>query len=224
MGSGTSAAQSEWTDAFVKRFRELGWKDGENVEINYRWAEGRSERFAEIAAEFVRLNVGVIVTHNTPPTLAAKRATSTIPIVFATAGDPVGTGIVASFARPGGNVTGLSSETPDTASKKLGLLREIIPELRRISILADVGNPYAMLDQRKIKEAAREVGIDVTTFEVREAKDIDTSFEAMKDRVQAVFVLAVRSCLPIAFESILWRSRNGCPACTACESTLRLEV
>jgi putative tryptophan/tyrosine transport system substrate-binding protein len=191
MGSGTAAAQSQWTSAFLDRLRELGWTEGRNITIEYRWAEGRNERFAEIADEFVRLKVDLIVTHNTPPTLAAKRATSTTPIVFATAGDPVGTGIVASLARPGGNITGLSSETPDTASKKLGLLREIVPDLRRISILADVGNPYAMLDERKIKEAARVVGIEVTTFEVREAKNIDASFEATKDRVQAVFILAV---------------------------------
>jgi putative ABC transport system substrate-binding protein len=104
LGSGTAAAQSEWTAAFVRRLRELGWNEGRNLTIEYRWAEGRGERFAEIAAEFVRLKVDVIVTHNTLPPLAAKQATSVIPIVFATAGDPVGTGIVESLARPGGNV------------------------------------------------------------------------------------------------------------------------
>jgi ABC-type uncharacterized transport system substrate-binding protein len=158
MGSGTAAAQSQWTAAFAQRLKELGWSEGRNVAIDYRWAEGRSERFAESAAEFVRRKVDVILTHNTPPTLAAKQATSAIPIVFATAGDPVGSGIVASLARPGGNVTGLSSETPDTASKKLGLLRELVPGLQRLAILADVGNPYAALDERKVGEAARTVG------------------------------------------------------------------
>src|SRR6266508_7051131 len=112
LGSGTAAAQSQWTAAFVRRLRELGWTEGRNVAIEYRWAEGRSERFAEIAAEFVRLKVDVILTHNTPPVLAAKQATSVIPIVFATAGDPVGSSIVASLARPGGNITGLSSQQP----------------------------------------------------------------------------------------------------------------
>jgi putative ABC transport system substrate-binding protein len=191
MGSGTAAAQSEWTAAFVQRLRELGWRDGDNVTIEYRWAEGRSERFAEIAAEFVRLKVDVIVTHNTPPVLAAKQATSVIPIVFATAGDPVGSGVVASLARPGGNVTGLSSETPDTAGKKVGLLRELVPSLNRLAILADVGNPYAALDERKIGEASRSIGIEVVPFEIRQAGEIDTAFEAMKGRVQALFVLAV---------------------------------
>jgi putative tryptophan/tyrosine transport system substrate-binding protein len=117
MGSGTAAAQSQWTTAFVQHLRELGWTEGRNVTIEYRWAEGRSERFAEIAAEFVRRKVDLILTHNTPPTLAAKQATATIPIVFATAGDPVESGIVTSLGRPGGNVTGLSSEAPDTSPR-----------------------------------------------------------------------------------------------------------
>ena len=191
MGSGTAGAQSEWTAAFVQRLRELGWRDGDNVTIEYRWAGGRNERFAEIAAEFVRLKVDVIVTHNTPPVLAAKQATSVIPIVFATAGDPVGSGVVASLARPGGNITGLSSETPDTAGKKVGLLRELVPGLSRFAILADVGNPYAALDERKIGEAARSLGIEVAPFEIRQAGELDATFEAMKGRVQALFVLAV---------------------------------
>src|SRR5262249_28817982 len=133
MGSGTSAAQSQWTSAFLDRLRELGWTEGRNIPIEYRWAEGRSERFAEIADELVRLKVDVIVTHNTPGPLAAKKATSVIPIVFATAGDPVGTGIVASLARPGGNVTGLSSQAPDTAERRLELLRGVVPGLHRLS-------------------------------------------------------------------------------------------
>ena len=191
MGSGTAVAQSEWTAAFVQRLRELGWRDGDNVTIEYRWAEGRNERFTEIAAEFVRFKVDVIVTHNTPPVLAAKQATSVIPIVFATAGDPVGSGVVVSLARPGGNITGLSSETPDTAGKKVGLLRELVPGLNRLAILADVGNPYAALDERKIREAARSIGIEVAPFEIRQASEIDAAFEAMKGRMQALFVLAV---------------------------------
>ena len=122
MGSGTAAAQSEWTAAFVQRLRELGWRDGDNVTIEYRWAGGRSDRFAEIAAEFVRLKVDVIVTHNTPPVIAAKQATSVIPIVFATAGDPVGSGVVASLARPGGNATGFLNLEYHVSGKWLDLL------------------------------------------------------------------------------------------------------
>jgi putative ABC transport system substrate-binding protein len=191
MGSGTAAAQSQWTAAFLQRLHELGWSEGRNVAIEYRWAEGRSERFAEIAAEFVRLKVDVILTHNTPPPLAAKQATSVIPIVFATAGDPVGSGIVASLARPGGNVTGLSSQSPDVAGKKLGLLRELIPGLHRLAILTDVDNPYAEADIREVRAAARTLGIEVEAFEIRRAGDIDPAFERFKGRVQALYVLAV---------------------------------
>jgi putative tryptophan/tyrosine transport system substrate-binding protein len=191
MGSGTASSQSEWTAAFLQRLHELGWSEGRNIAIEYRWAEGRSERFAEIAAEFVRLKVDLILTHNTPPTLAAKRATSAIPIVFATAGDPVGTGIVASLARPGGNITGLSSEAPDTASKRLGLLRELVPGLQRLAILADTGNAYAALEERKIGDAARTLGVEVATFEMGRAADIDPAFDTMKGHAQALYVLPV---------------------------------
>jgi putative ABC transport system substrate-binding protein len=191
MGSGAAGAQSQWTAAFVQRLSELGWSEGRNVAIEYRWAEGRSERFAEIASEFVRLKVDVILTHNTPPTLAAKQATSLIPIVFATAGDPVGSGIVASLARPGGNATGLSSQAPDTAGRKLGLLRELIPDLHRLATLADVGNPYAKLDVEEVREAARALGIEVRAFEVQLAGDIDSAFEALRGRAQALYVLPV---------------------------------
>jgi putative ABC transport system substrate-binding protein len=191
LGSGTAAAQSQWTAAFVQRLRELGWSEGHNVAIEYRWAEGRNERFGEIAAEFVRLKVDVILTHNTPPALAAKQATSVIPIVFATAGDPVGSGIVASLARPGGNVTGLSSQAPDTAGKKLQLLREVIPGLRQLAILSDVGNPYAALDVNEVRGAARTLGVEVITFEIRQSTDIDPVFQALKGRAQALYVLAV---------------------------------
>src|SRR3989475_3939262 len=146
LGATTPAAQSQLTAAFVRRLRELGWIEGRTVAIEYRWAEGRSERFAQFAAEFVRLKVDVILTHNTPPVLAAKQATSIIPIVFATAADPVGTGVVASLARPGSNVTGLSSQTPDTAGKRIELLREVVPGLRRLAILANVDNSYVALE------------------------------------------------------------------------------
>jgi putative ABC transport system substrate-binding protein len=189
LGSGTAAAQSQWTAAFVQRLRELGWTEGRNVAIEYRWAEGRSERFAEIANEFVRLKVDLILTHNTPPVLAVKQATSVTPIVFATAGDPVGTGIVASLARPGGNVTGLSSQQPDTAGKRVELLRELIPGLRRLAILSEAGNPYATLDVSEVQRAARTLGLEVATFEIRRAEDIAPAFEVLKGRAQALYVI-----------------------------------
>lgn len=191
LGSDTAAAQSRWTTAFVQRLRELGWTEDRNVIIEYRWAEGRTERFAEIVAEFVQRNVSIILTHNTPPTLAAKQATSTIPIVFATAGDPVESGIVSSLARPGGNITGLSSQTPDSAGKKLELLRQAVPGVRRLATLADIGNPYAALDVSKIKDAARGLAIEVASFEIVHAEEIDSVFDALKGRTDALYVLAV---------------------------------
>src|SRR5262249_7668410 len=155
LGSGTPSTDSQWVAAFVRRMPQLGWVDGRNVAIEVRSAEGRSERFAEIAAELVRLKVDVILTHNTRPVLAAKRATSVIPIVFAVAGDPVGTGIIASLARPGGNVTGLSSQTSDTAGKRLELLREVVPDLRGLAVMANVGNPNNAREVREVEATAR---------------------------------------------------------------------
>src|SRR5207237_6380768 len=132
LGTTTVSAWGPWTAAFVQRLRELGWIEGHNLAIEYRWAEGRSKRFAEIAAEFVRLKVDVIVTGGNAAA-AAKQATSVVPIVFALVDDPVGSGLVASLARPGGNVTGLSMQSTDVAGKRLALLREVVPGLRRLA-------------------------------------------------------------------------------------------
>ena len=167
LGSYTPLAVSQWTAAFVRRLGELGWIEGRTIAIEYRWAEGRTERFAEIAAEFVRLKVDVIVTSGTLPVLAAKQATAVIPIVFAAAGDPVGTGLVANLARPGGNVTGLSSQATDLAAKRLELLREVVPSLRRLAILGNVGNPFSVLETDEVQAAARTLGHEVATPEIK---------------------------------------------------------
>jgi putative tryptophan/tyrosine transport system substrate-binding protein len=189
LGSGTAAAQSQWTAAFVQRLRELGWSEGRNVAIEYRWGEGRSERFAEIAAEFVLLKVDVILTHNTPPVLAAKQATSVIPIVFATAGDPVGTGVVASLARPGGNVTGLSAGSTDVVGKRLELLREVMPGLRRLAILAS-DSPHLVQEIGEVQRAARTLALEVATFEIRRNEDIAPAFETLKGGADALYVIS----------------------------------
>jgi len=191
LGSGTAAAQSEWTAAFMQRLRELGWIEGQNVAFEFRWAEGRTDRLPALADEIVQRNVDVILTHNTPPTLAAKKATSVIPIVFATAGDAVGSGIVASLARPGGNVTGLSSLQPDTAGKRVELLRELIPGLRRLAALKDIGNPFADRDVDEVRNASRTAGVEVDTFEIRQADDINRAFEVFQHSVQAVYMPSV---------------------------------
>jgi putative ABC transport system substrate-binding protein len=145
LGGSTAAAQSQWTSAFVQRLRELGWTEGRNVAIEYRWGEGRNERYAEIAAEFVRLKVDVIVTAGSAA-LTLKQATSAIPIVFAGAQDPLGGGLVASLARPGGNLTGLSAQLADIAGKRAELLREAVPGLHRLAIMANVSNSLAVLE------------------------------------------------------------------------------
>jgi ABC-type uncharacterized transport system substrate-binding protein len=180
--------ESQRVAAFVQRLRELGWIDGRNLVIEYRWAEGRNERYAENAGELVRLKVDVIVTIATPPTVAAKQATAVIPIVFAAASDPVGTGLVASLARPGGNVTGLSNQISDAGGKKIELLREVVPGLRRLAILANVGNPASVLDMGEAEATARTLGLDVTTSEIRRAEDISPAFDALRGRADALYV------------------------------------
>jgi putative ABC transport system substrate-binding protein len=189
LGPLTPSVQSKWTAAFVQRLRELGWIEGRTVAIEYRWADGRSERFAEIAAEFVRLKVSVIVTAGTAAVVAAKQATSVIPIVFAAAGDPVGTGLVASLARPGGNVTGLSNQSADLASKRLELLREVVPSLRRLAIMANIGSPIGVLEMGEVQAAAGTLGLEVATLEIRRAEDIAPAIEALKGRTDALYVV-----------------------------------
>jgi putative tryptophan/tyrosine transport system substrate-binding protein len=186
--SGTPSSHSQWVAAFVRRLQELGWIEGRTVAIEYRWAEGRTERAAEIAAEFVRLKVDVIVTSATVVVIASKQATSVIPIVFM-AGDPVGTGLVASLARPGGNATGLSLQQTETAGKRLELLREVVPGLGRLAILANVGNPKSVLEMGEVQTAARTLGLEVITLEIRRGADIVPAFEALKGRAEALYVV-----------------------------------
>jgi ABC-type uncharacterized transport system substrate-binding protein len=190
LGQTTRSGGSEWVAAFVRRLHELGWNEGRTIAIEYRWAEGREERFAELAAELVRLKVDVIVTSGTPAVMASKQATSVIPIVFATAGDPVGNNLVASLARPGGNVTGLSILAADLAGKRLELLREAVPGLRRLAIMGNIGNPFTVLEMGEVQAAAGTLGLEVTTLEIRRAQDIAPGFEALKGRDEALYVCA----------------------------------
>jgi len=188
LGGTSPSVVSQSVAAFVQRLRELGWVEGRNVAIEYRWAEGRSERFAEIAAEFVRLKVDVIVTVGSA-VLDAKRATSVIPIVFAVASNPVGGGLVASLARPGGNVTGLSVQNSDLAGKRVELLREVVPGLR-LAVMANVGYAGAVQEMGEAQAAARMFGLEVVTLEIQRAEDIAPAFEALKGRAEALYVCA----------------------------------
>jgi putative ABC transport system substrate-binding protein len=187
LGASAASTQAQWTAAFVKRLSELGWIEGRTVAIEYRFAEGRNERFAELAAELVRLNVDVILTDG-GATLAAKKVTSTIPIVFAVAADPLGGGYVSSLSHPGGNVTGSSVQASDTATKRLGLLRDAIPGLRRLAILVNLNYPAAVSETGEVEKSARDVQVEIIRAEVRRVEDIAPAIEGVKGRADALYV------------------------------------
>jgi putative ABC transport system substrate-binding protein len=189
LGTASASSWRQWTEAFLHRLRELNWIEGRTVAIEFRWADGRSERVAEIVSEFVGLKVDVIVTSGLAVP-AAKQATSVIPIVFAIAVDPLSTGLVTSLARPGGNVTGFSLLHTDTAGKRLELLREIMPGLRHLAILANRGYPAAVLEMEEVIKTASALGFEVVAPEIRRVEDIAPSFEAFSSRTKAVYVCA----------------------------------
>jgi putative ABC transport system substrate-binding protein len=186
LGTTTELAGAPWTAAFVQRLRELSWIEGRTVAIEYRWADGRPERFADIAREFDRLKVDVVLTAGTAVP-ALKQVTSVIPIVFAIDADPVGRGLVASLARPGGNVTGLSSQGMDSAAKRLALLREGVADFRRLAVLANAGFPGAVQERDAVEAAARAARLDVTRLEIRRIEDIAPAFQAL-DGAGALYV------------------------------------
>jgi putative tryptophan/tyrosine transport system substrate-binding protein len=185
---GDNAANwSPWTTRFVERLRELGWSEGQTIAIEYRWSEGRPERVTEIAAEFARRNVNVIVTYG-GAVAGLKQATAAIPIVFAIAVDPIGSGIVTSLSHPGGNVTGLSVEQTDIAGKRLQLLREVVPGVRRLAVMFDAGYPAAARENDETQAAARTLGLDVVPRGIRRAEDIGPAFEAFQAQADALYV------------------------------------
>jgi putative ABC transport system substrate-binding protein len=182
-----ATAFGPWTAAFVARLRELGWIEGKTIAIEYRWSQGRSERYAEIAAEFVRLKVDVIVTVGSAVP-SVRQATTTIPIVFAVGIDPVGSGLVASLAKPGGNVTGLSIQANELAGKRLEVARELVPQLHRLAIMFNVGNAQPVLEMGETQAAARMLGLEVVPVVIQRAEDIAPAFQGLKDRADALYV------------------------------------
>jgi putative tryptophan/tyrosine transport system substrate-binding protein len=176
-----------WAAAFAARLRELGWIEGRTIAIEYRWSEGRPERYAEIAAEFVRLKVDVILTVGSAVPIV-KQATTTIPIVFAVAIDPVGSGLVASLAKPGGNVTGLSIQANELAGKRVELLREVVPQLRRLAILFNADNTQPVLEMGETQAEARRLGLEIIPLAIRRAEDIASAFLDLKTKADAVYV------------------------------------
>jgi len=187
IGGGTPSTHGQWIAGFVQRLRELGWIEDRTVAIEIRWAEGRNERYTEIAAEFVRRKVDVILTSGAAVP-AAKQATSVIPIVFSAANDPLGAGFVASLARPGGNITGLSMQNTDSASKRLELLREVVVGLRRLAILTNVSYGAAVAELREAHATARASGLEVITLEIQRSEDVAPAFEALNDPIGALYV------------------------------------
>jgi putative ABC transport system substrate-binding protein len=179
-GSQSLATGSVAQVAFFDALQDLGWVEGKNVLLERRYAENQLERLPVLAAELVRLNVDVIVAGGTLAPLAAKRATSTIPIVMTAAGDPLGSGLVATLARPGGNVTGMSLMAPDLGGKRLELLKELLPRLARVAVLWNAANPYSTILFKETQTAGRTLGIEVQSLEVRKPEDLDDAFQAAR--------------------------------------------
>lgn len=188
LGATTPTIWSSFVAAFLQRLRELGWIDGYNLAIEYRWAEGREDRYDELAADLVRRKVDVIVTGGTSAVIAVKQATSVIPIVFATAGDPVGTGLVASLSHPGGNLTGLSNQQTDLAGYRLELLHEVVPDIRRVALLGNVSSPNVILELNAVQQAAPKLGLETIRLEVKKAGEIVPAIESLKGRADALYV------------------------------------
>lgn len=189
LGAGTPATAGVWISAFTARLRELGWIEDRNVKIDLRWAEGRPDRSAEIATEFVQGKVDVIVTYSSEHVQIAKEATSTIPIVFATAGDPVGSGLVGSLAHPGGNLTGMSAQNADLTGKRFELLSEIVPSFRRLAVLFNGNHPAYRLEADTAGAVATRLGFEALSAEVRAGDDIAPTLAAVATKVDAVFVV-----------------------------------
>jgi putative ABC transport system substrate-binding protein len=189
LGSGTASNQGPWAAVFAQRLRELGWTEGRTIHIEYRWAESRRERLAEIAKEFVERKVDVILAVGTEAALAAKQATTIIPIVFPVAGDPIADQLVASLARPGGNVTGLSNQASDLAAKRLEILREILPALRRVAVMSNADSPNAATESAELRAAIASLDLEVVPVPVRRAQEIMAAFETLKRRADALYVV-----------------------------------
>jgi putative ABC transport system substrate-binding protein len=190
LDSASTSFQAPLNIAFMQRLRELGWNERQNLSIEYRSTEGRVERSTELANDLVRLKVDIIVAAGTAVAVAAKKATSAIPIVFPLAGDPIENGLVSSLSRPGSNATGLSLLKTDLAAKRLELLRESVPSVRRLAILANAGYPAAVNEMQEVQAATKALGFEVAIFEIRRAEDIEPVFEALKNRAEVLYVCA----------------------------------
>jgi len=181
---------AHWQQAFLDALRDLGWDDGKNVVIEPRYAEGRNDRLSGFVAEFIGLKVDIIVTAVTNDTIVAKNATREIPIVMAASGDPVATGIVASLARPGGNITGLSQMNPDLTGKRLELLREIAPNIASLAVLLNPDDPISVLGWNEMEASARKLQVKAISVDVRNTGDLDSALQrAVSAHVGALAIM-----------------------------------
>jgi putative ABC transport system substrate-binding protein len=191
LGAGSYSSGDPRVEALRRGLRELGYAEGRNLALEFRWAGGNSDRLPTLAAELANLKVDAIVTQGTQATDAARRAAPTVPIVFAVAGDPVGSGLVTSLARPGRNVTGLTDIAPEIAGKRLELLREVAPGITRIAVFWNPANPSAAPQMKDTVAVARSLGFSVRALEVGSGSQLDAAFEtAVQDKAQAVIVLS----------------------------------
>jgi putative ABC transport system substrate-binding protein len=190
LGPTAASAVTKRIAAFERRLGERGWTIGQTVDVDYRWADGRTDQFDPLAAELAKRKVAVIATWGTATALAAKRATSSIPIVFTIVGDPVGSGLVASLAHPGGNVTGTSTQHQETVGKRIQLLHELLPAMRRLAVLSNVGNPADVEESRQIQDAAKAFGITVDELDVRRGEDIAPAISPQGGKADALYVVS----------------------------------
>ena len=193
MGNSTAALEANLVDAFREGLRELGYEEGRNIAIEYRWADGNYDEFPALVAELIAAKVDAIVTAGTPAALAVKKATTTVPLIMVAVGDPVGTGLVPSLARPGGNLTGLSSIAPDLEGKRLQLLREVVPALSHVAMFINSLNPFHVSSMKQARAAAQAMGIKLQLHDIRKSEDLDDAFAAIrKERPDALLILADR--------------------------------
>ncbi|MBI3031114.1 MAG: ABC transporter substrate-binding protein [Candidatus Rokubacteria bacterium] len=193
LGNSTAALEANLVGPFRDGLRELGYVEGQNVLIEYRWAEGKYDRFPALIAELIALKVDVIVTAGTPATLAVKKATTSVPLIMIAVGDPVGTGIVASLNRPGGNITGLTSISPELEGKRLELLREVVPKLSRVAVLWNPVSPFQVIAEKEVRAAAQVLRMNVMSLGVRTLEELEDALAALaRERPGALLVLADR--------------------------------
>jgi len=213
LGNSTAALEAHLVGPFREGLRELGYVEGQNIVIEYRWAEGKYERFPALIAELLAQKVELIVTAGTPASLAVKKATTSVPLVMVAVGDPVATGLVASLARPGGNITGLTSTSEELEGKRLELLRQIIPKLSHVAVFWNPENPTLLTSLREMRAAAQVLGIRVQVLEVRTSGELEETFKAIvRERPGALLVMADRLFL-YNRQGIMDFADSACPGC-----------